>query len=921
MSFNDTLINPPSGCLQRKMLVCNESAKALSSSEKRDVIKSIVISRDVSKVQAVMAEYNAKMIASQFEYGMNKRSYYIYTAGASGISAALGCTVGGPIGAATASMLGTIVVDKAGQDIVDAINEESKNQINSDLAFKFEIIRRQDATKIDEMLLANGEDRGKAREEIMKNFLKDFNDKAFEDVEDDLRDTVQSVRIKFLGDLSTLQLQQLIDHGKKIAENEKDIKDLKERAMGVEKKTQALVNEYHNFVKDNNDTLDRLNKNIKTASDNLQKLEKKVKDNTEDIRKNAAATAENSKKIRQNEKRLNYIEGFIYGQMNPQEQLEALDNGFFNELPPEERKELRDTAELKKFIAQDIGKYAQGASAALALADSINGITGNRIPIPDEVRIGVAASSHLVELGLSLIPPANYIGAMNAVTQLVGLGSKQVDVGAARHEQVMQTLGQLLQGEQQIIDNQGVLLKNSEYLIKYMDQLSDTQIAMFNRLIKIEEAINVVLLSQEDILKKLVEMDRKIENHYRAMMEQFALLSHQISLGHFNMYYGFNKEVVNLYQEVEAIYQAPGFSKTKNCFSDYASLKSFFRGQTKRNLQAGLPTLRNVMYITPGGLTDSVFRLNSMEAEATWISNFLSVYRDFWDIIGDLTPSSDYAYFSGLFPAENISQLKKKLDLFKNPLEDLLPPRHFQLLKGGDAGIGNPTALQLLKEPYSFKIVNDLTIFTIRFHFIFDVCHEDTLELMPIDLITKATDSSKDGQSLLERAIIRLDLLIIQQTLRTGDCFLPTFFEIWREGPAHAKYEKLKSLFERDQLLARNFLMYALREEISKYDPHYFRYTVALKSKVDRDLKALTTLPWDFAFLPKEGWHVNFSGHVFSLPSAIHLQQGNLIQADEVVQTILLRKRVIDELACYHLSERFVDEKTRQIYMASLYAS
>ncbi len=921
-SLKQTFHLPPHGCRQVQAFVSDGSAHGLEQKEIDEVTRTSIMQanpkKQSSRTNQVLQSYDQQMRAAQNGFAPWNVANWTATA-AVGVFANVGLTAGlGPVAGPIMAAVVTKGVENYTGQLLQTYKDATSRQIITTTSSQLVKIARTNADDYRAFVDAEGThfEKARVRLEVMKKHHAFLQDPEIDPTGDDKHkfNTKVSASLAVYGDLTKEVIEELNAQAERDGLYELALEDLDSRMTLEESRVTKLTGEFYNFTKNTNEQLDQLFSDVDHIQTSLGRLNEGIQENTQKIKANRERIEENSLLIKENEETLDFIEEFMYGQMDPSQQIEALKSGKLSHLPNEKKAQMLELAETKQNFMKWQG-YAQMASSTLGFLDSVG------VDVNPNLRTAVEVGSVALNVGMSLAT-GNCIGAIGALAGLAGLGKKKADPGAARHKQVMETFSVVIGNQVKMMEGINSI---KEFLEGFREEMVANQQAIFEQLIRMEEKIDTVLTNQEKIFERIVQLDEDMKINFKEVMEAIANLSYKVSLGHFNIYYGNNSSTIALEEHLNGMYDNREFDLKANTFTSYDALKNFLginpnRADTRNEkIMNGLLSLREIMYITSGDSSGTSFHLNNIEAEQHMASRFLEHYRDLRAFVSNIQINPEFSFVSHLYPSTTILELERKLQKQNEPREKWMPDRYNALFRQRELE-NRPTPNTLLSKPYSHSITYNNVIKAIRLHFLFDVWNAD-YNLLPLETLSQKTIASRDGKRLLEDTVMRLEILLAQVTFRSGDCYLPYLANIMKQGEGE-HFEKLQQLLEQNAVLTHNVVIFGLHKEVLNKEDGLIRYLVAMNHSWDStQLQELTDTKWNFQHHEKQGWKVHLAGHQILLPSALELQKGTLMLSPEVKQIIGLRKRVIDELLGYSFPHSITNEKTRAIYMASVFSN
>ena len=495
---------------------------------------------------------------------------------------------------------------------------------------------------------------------------------------------------------------------------ERVLKGLKVVALSQEEMREDL-----NQLKAFNTTFTEFTKETKSRLNNLENAQKELATDLNELRLDLDQTKGQTKK---NTSDIKFMQDMMFGQMNPKDQLKALEAGWKSDLPASERKSL----ERQINIAKKTMEFQHGMNTALAVTDTLMTLAAAAGVSPKFIK-GVSkvanAAKHAVNAVTSYLT-GNPIGAITSVGSLIGGLFGGPDVGALRHQQIMEKFEEVLAGQQEIKEALKIIDAK-------VDALLEGQRIMFETLAELRmdieryhlENMNAIEDLRQDVLynrRILVSvLSRNIDR-----CDEFLASRNRFPFNNFSGFESFS----NL---------ASHFAYNHDKFDDCAEgLSQFFRINTDR----GIP---------------EIFFMKSYEGESldptqkNQITDFIKrVYK----------PTFTYTH-AWLGP----NGLEQKL-LF-TPQKVSAPLLQSAKRTNGDTLLENP-----LSVPHLFKRIT--TLFQVHPYFDWRDHNAGFSRLYDMDVMLKNSTPQHDGEDYLKSALQYANTALAQEGLIAGTSIL-----------------------------------------------------------------------------------------------------------------------------------------------------
>jgi len=712
----------------------------------------------------------------------------------------------------------------------------------------------------------------------------------------------------------------VIEQGNQIKLLTKQVQNLDQRVTENTIKIGKLTNAFISYVNLTNARFKALDKTISEIQVELDVINNRITANEENIL--------------QNSQDIEFLQSFLFDELDPSQQIKALEAGFFRNMDPMDRKALEAQIELaakKQEFIDNMSLVLNGANDLYEIMVKI-GIDG---PFMNELGLAVQASQHIGN-AISSYLSGNYIGAIKNVTRLLGLGGP--DIGAIRHEQIMNALGELAQGQQQIMEMLNALGEGQQRIMENQQRLFDALLALSDQ----------------------------VQQHHLTMITRLRDIEEHIVINRGVMVAVLLREVLNCRPAVILLTQN-GTGYVNGKFLNYDLLKINYdqgNGSFIGNCLFGLQQI----IINPG-IEDTSFKLSTHEGleDLDFIDPYIKLYYNkFRNFIISQSDTQNFSLKNSiaslLHPVSTTSALDEKWTYLKN--QDSPLSKHMTtLLNRGDV-----LPEDLLKDPFSVDAVIQFIDWLLTFHNYFELFKEldSGGEIFTLLELNQVGDPRITGLFLLQNALTRVEISLAQQNLLNGDLLLGEMHRIFKEGNKESDdYKAVIELLKISRHLTNNFLVYSFRKGILETDHNFIHYQFALSSPGnDWLLKKITQSKWVFKWtkqtskrigilspgsgkfntklspsgffkkpnittgkkpkisiekLPDNSkiifgsWSVLFDDVEIPLPKVMDVMNGSLQVTPEVEALVNLRSRVIDEISSYNFTKNLPIKSHRDL--------
>lgn len=633
------------------------------------------------------------------------------------------------------------------------------------------------------------------------------------------------------------------------------VDNIETRVTKLEKRSEQINEMVKNHIKETNRQIGEISQHLENVGNQITAINGQV--------------ISNSNHITENAQDIQHLQGFIFENMSPEQQIRALDSGFFKGLPAGDKDKLKIKAETAKEQKELVGTLnTMAASAALA------GRVSELLDAPEDVQRAISVAGTAFNAAAQFAS-GNYIGAAMSALSLFGK-KKRTDPAAARHKQVMKSLNKVLENQGEIFkgidalaENQGQLMKNQHSLMKGLINIGN--IIEKNHKVVMDKlnAIHVDVLYNRVILSDLVRQGlddgrnflkfRSDEGHDYAN-GQFPSYEHQ--RGHFN-----------------------SFAHTK-FWPCWSGLERVFRIDNR---------------------VHSAIQMASNDGQR------VGTTKNFRETL--LQPAIDLL-FSGyqgnklntailglISPYQKVSTLEGKLDDIAKIKSSTQP--------------GFNIVAAYLKTPVDPDIILEYGRAAIDMHEYFPLMKtsaDDENKLKTLfELKQEGETTNSRGKELLEDYRRYVALAIAQQSLIAGDGIITLAYEQVEKkhkGEDAPLYDKVMDALEYNLIFRQNFAIYLMQKELPKTNNNELSYRFVYESGF-KPTNLLSGNKWKFEVNDNKKWALRLrkkemQGEVvvkekilLELPHPTALAQGVMRHTPDTPQLMAMIRSVAEALMEY----------------------
>jgi hypothetical protein len=622
-------------------------------------------------------------------------------------------------------------------------------------------------------------------------------------------------------------------------------------AVDLMRKTKSLIDE---SAKRQQDFAEKVAANQLIINGSLQNLANKIEANNDLAKINNKIASSNGFK-------LDVIMSAMYDQLPTERKLEWVKSDYVL-LPPDvkndevARLEQRSIVEHQLAMSNDVQNYLQQGREVLEIAKHL-GLPEGALDVAGKA----VAVSEVANGALKNFVSGNYIGAVASVFSLLGGGGP--DMAEIRHRQIM--------GEFGIVN-------------KRLDALLDGE----------QKILEVVA----DIDQKVVQLGQIIVAQHEEVMRQLAVIQGQVA---------WNTELLDqlLRRDLDSCKNFLAIRRR----SDYSEMESFFDHHLE-GFNAGEAMISS----WTGGIDPTKGEgwadLNRWYFERTHLrqnendkliaaleAHLLSTHTVLKTLYTD-DASRKRAWSALALPAKRIDELQIKIENVKAQTLSPIPMPY--------------EVIHRLLSPAAVSEFSQTSSSFSDFYFLVNRAAQPVRLFMPSELDAVGTFSSDDMNARRDKAenVLRFCLavtnaVVAQQALLGGDMLLPKLADT-------VESESTRGMLKANQIMARNTLMYALRQRMGANGYSVLAYSFALESNDASYLEQITkqegVLKWSFATkqikesdgdgkdVDVRGWFVTIGDVELPMPSAEHVRDGTLEVMPGVTTLASVREELIEKI-------------------------
>jgi hypothetical protein len=589
-----------------------------------------------------------------------------------------------------------------------------------------------------------------------------------------------------------------------------------------------------------------------------------------------------------------FLKTFAFGKMSPDEQIAALNENIFPNMDEGAKSALIEKIGLvqkQQQLQQDAVNFLNGAQTLIKVGQKF-GIDPKVLGIAQDV-VGVGA---IAEQALSAFASGNYFaGTMNLVSGIFGFGGP--DVAAMRQQQIMDRFDSLAKGQQEIMDAENQIMKNQQVLL-------DGEKTILTSIGNLSDQIRQ---SDQVIMDKLEQIQAEVM--YNRAMIQTSLTQRVLMCRRFLETRAGDP---NLYDANTT------FSVQFDRFLSYTGLQAHFswNADTFDECRKGLESNLGTESITSVSLDLRSYDSDGTAGATTYLDH---VYTP---LLNYTKSHFDTKYNGHLDVLENALAIPSQTTTHSDAKIALI----------ASAGVGQVNyPAERLGTPLSIDALLSYTSYALEIYPYYELVSGtgDSLRLKNLnDTVNAGAPSGRDdrGLLLLGQALKWVDLAIAQESLISGDGILPLLYaDLSSNSGSNTDCSQPSNeglsicLLQTNPLLAQNFVLYGIRQDIKTSGSITAAYALALSMPADPTmLKAVTKMPWNFnwseqdvhqngTLVTPKGWSVKLGTRFIALPTADQFMADSMSHRPEMQKLLQTKEKLLDAISDFEVQNQLPD--------------
>jgi hypothetical protein len=570
---------------------------------------------------------------------------------------------------------------------------------------------------------------------------------------------------------------------------------------------------------------------------------------------------------------------------------------------------LKTLSELEKVEA-DVTKITQYASNFSELATNLGFKGADKI----NMAVNLLNSSANIFIGLSS-PVINPLSILNGVTGLSRMFTgPQKSPAALRHEQIMEGLQHLMEGQQAIMNNISQL---GELVAEGFAELSN----------QMTRQIQQVVQNQKMIVERIYDLDETIKSNYINVMYKLD-----------NIYYSTltNREILSyiVTKDSSSCFNFSSQMIKRGPYNNFDDFEYWFYENSSylRRCVKGLATAFS--YERNNGPVSQMFRyswhINRSDRGET-DQFFHEVYGNtinfIFENMSKLKIQDIDLLKSAFLPLSNLADLKSK----KDSLDTARIPRDFFGFRTTFHKRDLLTGLLHPREVYN-QVEHLLDVQ--GYLELIDFGSED-LNLKSYEQLVGGRVSSRP-RDYLEFALKIIDTSIAQLNILSGDLGVLMMDKVFdqrfkkgnKEDLGNREFKKALDVLYYNRLFANNFLTYRLKKELKVKGYNFLSLSLALSQGDAQLLREITSSPWKFVKGDDGKWKVQLyrlekgkTKAVFftlDLPTPQMIESQKIQYKSDLMMLKKLRLRVQKAIINFDLPKK-LKNKDKDSFMSLIY--
>lgn len=447
------------------------------------------------------------------------------------------------------------------------------------------------------------------------------------------------------------------------------------------------------------------------------------------------------------------------------------------------------------------------------------------------------------------------------------------------------------------------IMKGFQEREKERQVLFQNESIMYKQLLEIDQKIGAIAKNQIALGKSIVGLAHLIEAQHQETMTALASIQHDVVINRMVLTSMLDRSGKMCREARFELMRFNGYLPYFNRFNSYEKCCQFYQRE-RFSLKEGLRGLLGLL-MRPG--EDDVALVVSPERSSVEVL-FFEHYRALWKIIQNSISWEGFKTFEYLLETQiNVDQLDPHVEVYQK-IDHVKTPKWIEeRLKWIDMD-------SLMRSPYDMGRLLDYCESARCFHYFYELFKNDIGGPLVNrkELLTHIP--SPYGERLLQDALIRIEIGILQLNLISGFGVIPFLYQKMQKE----KLETIASLLGPNQMLAKNFMVYAFRKKMKEKNHPYSDYWSPYRAfQSPALLKRLVGEEWNFVWDEKrEKWMVKLleKREPIEIPHPVELMHGTLEAHPQLGDLHMMRKKLLRELAGY----RSIDHKEKEDYAVTL---
>ena len=764
-------------------------------------------------------------------------------------------------------------------------------------------------------------------EQVPSELLPEVNQYLIEAVKRQLQKTDNTLKAHLLENQYAIQDLKTNDQ-----QFESDIEILTQ-GIQVQREYQKKLNARLETIKTTQgELINDLNEFQKITTDNLEQ-------NSDAIKQNRDAIQQNRFKITENAANLSGLARQALMNMNPKEQLAALDNPIFGKAVTVQEKAAIQIQAQQQHTLEEIQGFASDLGSIAVIA--------NNIGLPSEITQTLNQSTLVVSsfaTSAAHFASGNILGGIAALTSIFQIAQKSPEemmrenqqkmitgikaildgqqVLAANQKHIMKGIAGLFKGQKTIVNNQAVIIEGVKDILEGQGILAENQTRIIDGINGLYEGQQAILTNQQSLLtnqqslfenqKQIIENQKQIT---KTIIEVGNTLAKQIQANQKHIFNRFDRlernqaflatlnrwqiiDDFNACERIERLLQTefPDAILNERTFNlneasqyiDHVINANHLINQKWQNCKTGMIDLISIadeLHIAYQLKSFIGSKDNPSRDIQTFIEQFyIPVLKILGSNLNTIDLNNEQELVQALYnPAFTTQSLMEK----QEQIREWRIKKYHKRLKN--------KWLKLMEEPlHSQTLIKDAK----RILKVFPLLDADNgtgqVRFHPVQNLDLTTSS---GYEILKELAILIDFAIAMETLASGDILLPILDTVlWQQSQTEAVLNILKH----NPMLANNFILYSLQKYlVAPSTVVGYAYAYKITDNLN-PMKEVFKAPIKGQIRFKEDkWLLIIGEQPFTMPEPDVLMQGKLVYFPSLYELLELRKQIAQILFDY----------------------